>query len=98
MADLLELRERIDRIDKEIIRLYEERMQVCREIGEYKIANELKVFDSDREAAKLAQLAAMVESDIDKENVTELFELLMDKSKDLQYRLLDERHACEEEI
>ena len=38
MADLLELRDRIDEIDHEIARLYEARMGVCREVGEYKIA------------------------------------------------------------
>ena len=54
MADLLELRDRIDEIDHEIARLYEARMGVCREVGEYKIANGSKVFDRQREKEKIS--------------------------------------------
>ena len=39
MTDLLELREQIDRIDREMVRLFEERMDICRQVAEYKIAN-----------------------------------------------------------
>ena len=41
--DLNELRGRIDSIDEQIIRLYEERMDVCRQVAEYKIENGKKV-------------------------------------------------------
>ena len=33
MAALEELRERLDVIDDQIVRLYEERMKVCEEVG-----------------------------------------------------------------
>lgn len=91
MADLLELRDQIDHIDQEIIRLYEARMQVCREVGEYKIANGRKVFDRQREQEKIARAAASVESDFNKKGITELFEQLMSMSRKLQYKLLTER-------
>ena len=35
--DLGQLRERIDDIDKQIVSLYEERMDVSRQVAEYKI-------------------------------------------------------------
>ena len=53
MIDLLELRKEIDKIDKEIVRLFEERMEICKKVAEYKIANGKKVLDRERELEKL---------------------------------------------
>ena len=39
MSDLLQLRGEIDRIDREIVRLFEQRMEVTDEVGRYKIEN-----------------------------------------------------------
>ena len=38
MRDLSELREEIDQIDSEIVRLYERRMGVAEEVAAYKIS------------------------------------------------------------
>ena len=35
--DLLELREQIDAIDRQIVSLYEQRMEICGRVAEYKI-------------------------------------------------------------
>ena len=47
MKDLLELREEIDRIDKQMVELFEKRMQVCGQVAEYKIETGKKVFDRE---------------------------------------------------
>ena len=39
MSDLLQLRGEIDRIDREIVRLFEQRMEVTDEVGRSKIEN-----------------------------------------------------------
>ena len=36
-TDLLILRDQIDAIDKQIVELYEKRVEVCKEVAEYKI-------------------------------------------------------------
>ena len=59
--DLLELRERIDVIDKQIVELYEQRMDISRQVAEYKIATGKKVLDSQREAEKLAKVRALTQ-------------------------------------
>ena len=41
--DLLELREKLDRIDEQIVRLYEERMEICSQVADYKIETGKKV-------------------------------------------------------
>ena len=37
--DLLEIRDQIDTIDKEIVELFEKRMQLSADVPEYKISN-----------------------------------------------------------
>ena len=49
MEDLSKLRQDIDRIDRQIVELFEERMGVSRQVAEYKIANGKKVLDRARE-------------------------------------------------
>ena len=51
-ADMKKLREQIDKIDAQILKLYEERMDVVSEIGKYKIENNLPVYDAAREDAE----------------------------------------------
>ena len=46
MERLLELREQLDIIDKEIVELYEKRMDICAEVGEFKIASGKKTGDT----------------------------------------------------
>ena len=47
--DLLELRNELDGIDKQIVELYEKRMNVCGQVAEYKIETGKRVFDKERE-------------------------------------------------
>lgn len=49
MKDLAELRKRIDEIDSKIIELYEERMEIVKDVIKYKIENNIDVLDSGRE-------------------------------------------------
>ena len=51
--DLSQLRGEIDRIDSQIVELYEQRMEVSSAIADYKIANGKKVFDKEREKEKI---------------------------------------------
>ena len=57
MAALEELRERLDVIDDQIVRLYEERMKVCEEVGAYKVQSGKRVLDRQREKNKLTDVA-----------------------------------------
>lgn len=49
MKTLDEARIQIDKIDRDMARLFEERMQVVEEVVAYKLANNLQVLDSSRE-------------------------------------------------
>ena len=57
--DLLELREQIDAIDRQIVSLYEQRMEICGRVAEYKIETGKKVFDMQREMEKLDKVRSL---------------------------------------
>ena len=56
MKDLLDIRKDIDKIDEQIVKLYEERMKLTSDVAEYKINTGKQVFDKEREESKLATL------------------------------------------
>ncbi|MBD5527653.1 MAG: prephenate dehydratase [Lachnospiraceae bacterium] len=86
--DLLELREQIDVIDKQIVELYERRMEICGRVAEYKIETGKKVFDRQREMEKLAKVKSLTHNEFNSHGVEELFEQIMSMSRKLQYQLL----------
>ncbi len=88
--DLLELRQQIDAIDSKMVELFEKRMDVCRQVAEYKISVGKKVFDKQREAEKLAKVKSLTHSEFNGRGVEELFEQIMSISRKLQYQLLAE--------
>ena len=88
--DLLELRQQIDAIDSQIVELYEKRMDVSRQVAEYKISTGKKVFDKQREAEKLAKVKSLTHNEFNSHGIEELFEQIMSMSRKLQYRLLAE--------
>lgn len=92
--DLLEIRGKLDEVDKEIVELYEKRMDLCAQVAEYKIETGKKVFDKQREQEKLAKVKSLTSNDFNSHGVEELFEQLMSMSRKLQYQLLA-KHGSE---
>lgn len=88
MVDLLKSREDIDRIDKQIISLFEERMEIAKNVAEYKISVGKKVYDKQREEEKLETLGALASNEFNKRAAQELFSQIMSISRKLQYTLV----------
>ena len=88
MASLTELRDQLDAVDDQIVRLFEKRMDLCGQVGEYKIQNGKKVFDRNRENQKLQDVESKVSTEFNKKGVHELYEQLMSMSRKLQYQQL----------
>ena len=97
MKDLLELRDEIDKIDKQIVSLYEQRMEIAEGVAEYKINTGKKVFDKEREVSKLETLSGLASNEFNAYGVRELFEQIMAMSRKKQYQLLTE-HGMVEDI
>ncbi len=89
--DLLELRKQIDGIDKQIVQLYEQRMEISRQVADYKIESGKKVFDKEREEQKIASVKALTHNEFNSHGIEELFEQIMAMSRKLQYQMLTEK-------
>lgn len=95
MKDLKVLRDEIDRIDREIVKMYQERMEIAAGVAEYKIETGKQVFDKEREISKLDTLTALGSNPFNKYGIRELFEQIMSMSRKRQYQLLTEHGICE---
>ena len=83
MNELDKLREEIDLIDSEIVRLFSERMAVSEKIGDYKRKNGLPVLDKTRENEKLDAIEGGVDPEL-KPYIRELYEKIFSLSRDKQ--------------
>lgn len=82
---LTELRKNINDIDDEIIKLFQKRMECSFKVAEYKIENNMPVFQADRENEIIQKIRNSVPKEL--ENSAEvLFTTLMDISKCKQYQ------------
>lgn len=59
--NLEECRKEIDRLDKELTNLLEQRMQVVAKVAAYKKENHMEIFDPRRERQVLDKIAAMAQ-------------------------------------
>ena len=88
VVDLKESREKIDRIDKEITRLFEERMEVANDVAAYKRSTGKKVYDPEREQQKLETLRSYASTEFNETAVEDLFRQIMSISRKYQYQTL----------
>lgn len=97
MPDLQQCREVIDEIDKEIVRLFEKRMEVSTQVAEYKIQVGKPVLDSQRELEKRKAVRELVHGTLNEQAVDELFQQIMASSRKKQYQLLVQ-HQFQDEL
>lgn len=88
VVDLAESRAKIDEIDKEIVRLFQDRMQVAADVAAYKRSTGKKVFDPKREDEKIEALCALAEDSFNKKGIEDLFRQIMSISRKYQYQIL----------
>lgn len=91
MRDLSELRQELDVIDKQIVELFERRMNISAEVAEYKVATGKRILDKERENAKLAAVKALAHNDFNSHGLEELYKQLMAMSRKLQYQKMEEQ-------
>lgn len=88
MSRLDELRQEIDRVDRELTRLFEKRLQITAQVGTYKKEQGLPVLDGARERQVLASKRALVEKKENLSAVSDLFEAIMAISRRQQRAIL----------
>ena len=85
--DLMELREQINEIDREMLDLFLRRMQVSSNVAEYKRKNGLPVLDAARERELLANIARQAGEDLDEYAVV-LYSTILSLSRSYQHKKL----------
>ena len=91
MNELENLRERIDKIDKELIALFEERMNVVNDIAEYKIKNNLPILNQNREDIVISKVKAIVKNNDYTDSAIDFIKDIMEISKKFQQKLISEK-------
>ena len=91
--DLTYLREQIDEIDSQLVKLFEDRMEVSSQIADFKIENGKKVYDKEREMEKIRKVKSLTHSDFNNKGIAELFSQIMSMSRMLQYQKLSQKGA-----
>ena len=88
MNELENLRERIDTIDKELIALFEERMNVVNDIAEYKIKNNLPILNQSREDIVISKVKAIVKNKDYTDSAIDFIKNIMEISKKFQQKII----------
>lgn len=78
--DLTEIRKDIDKIDVQLLELFKQRMQLTGDVARYKAANNMVVFQGDREKAIIERVKANSPEEL-KKSAAFLFMNIMDISK-----------------
>lgn len=91
MNELENLRERIDTIDKELIALFEERMDVVNDIAEYKIKNNLPILNQNREDIVISKVKAIVKNKEYTDSAIDFIKNIMEISKKFQQKIISKQ-------
>ena len=82
--DLEEIRSKIDQIDRKLIELIEERLEIVREVALYKKENNMKIFDRKREEEVVDKNLSNVKNEELKHYIEIILKDIMDSSKEYQ--------------
>lgn len=91
MNELENLRERIDTIDKELITLFEERMNVVNDIAEYKIKNNLPILNQNREDIVISKVKSTVKNKDYTDSAIDFITDIMEISKKFQQKIISKQ-------
>ncbi len=89
MSDLQEARKKINEVDAQMARLFEERMDAVAKVAEYKLKRGLPVYDKDREKEVLDKNTAYLENDVYQPYYTLFQQSVMEVSKNYQRKLIE---------
>ena len=90
-AQLRELRDQIDAIDRSILELLAQRLRLVMRVGEYKRANNLAIYDAERERDLLARVANAAPTPLEPAMAQRIFQCVIQESRDLAKRHVERK-------
>ena len=88
VKQLEEVRQEIDEIDAQLAKLFEKRMQAANEVAQYKMENDMPVFDPVREKVVIQKSKEQIHDESLKEDYGAWIQKLMDISKKRQRQMM----------
>ena len=82
--DIDQIRQEIDRLDNELLRIFNERAALALRIGEIKKQRDLPVYDPDREKRIFERMRAANPGPLEDNAIVRLFERVIDESRRLE--------------
>ena len=82
--DLNSARSLINHIDREIVKLLEKRFDIVMEIGDYKKANGIPVYDEEREKTVLQKCISYLDDTNYEKAIADIYAQIMNSSKELE--------------
>ena len=82
---ILELRQQIDMLDKEIIQLLMKRMGISKEVGKLKEELDIPVEDKSREKEIIERLTPQTGQNLSEEQLVRIFTAVFKSSKHIQH-------------
>ncbi len=92
MNELENLREKIDTIDREMIALFEKRMDVVRDIAKYKQKNNLPILNQGREDIVISKVKSIIKNNDYTDSAAAFIKEVMEISKDLQQKIIHQEN------
>ena len=89
MADIYDLRNKINDIDKNMAKLFEERMQIIKEVALYKKSNSMPVLDNNREDEIVNKNSKLISDDSIKSYYVNFIKDTMKISKKYQEKIIE---------
>lgn len=94
MSNLQEARNKINEVDKQMARLFEERMEAVKQVAEYKMDRGLPVFDASREKEVLDRNSAYLSNETYQPFYILFQQDVMEVSKTYQRQLMEGLHVA----
>lgn len=89
MNDLSKLRQEIDKIDNELILLFEKRMEVSKKVAEYKRENNMSIYDASRENEIVKKNIKKLNNKSLADELEIFYKMIFKISRDLQKKEID---------
>lgn len=86
MDEIFKLREEIDEIDNELVKLFEKRMSISKKVAEYKRVNGMPIYDETREREIIKKNIDRLDDKRLSSDLEAFYEMIFRISKDIQER------------
>lgn len=84
MEDLTRSRQKIDQLDRQLLKILEERFNVVTEVSQYKKEHNLPILDAKREQQVLAKVATLTDKTDILPYLQEIYQEIMQRSREYQ--------------